>query len=114
MCRSTCATQQIRAILLELERLYNHVTDIGALCNDVGHSILNNQAQRVREQLLRINDEVTGSRLLRGAIRIGGAEVIALPDPRRAGRRSRPTSPRSSPSPWATALCGTGSPAPRC
>ena len=75
------ATQQVRAILLELERLYNHVSDIGALCNDVGHSILNNQAQRVREQLLRINDQVTGHRLLRGAIRIGGAKVIALPDP---------------------------------
>jgi Ni,Fe-hydrogenase III large subunit/Ni,Fe-hydrogenase III component G len=75
------ATQQIRAILLELERLYNHVNDIGALCNDVGHSILNNQAQRVRERLLRINDQVTGHRLLRGAIRIGGADVIALPDP---------------------------------
>jgi Ni,Fe-hydrogenase III large subunit/Ni,Fe-hydrogenase III component G len=75
------ATQQVRAILLELERLYNHVNDIGALCNDVGHSILNNQAQRVREQLLRINDQVTGHRLLRGAIRIGGAKVVALPDP---------------------------------
>jgi len=75
------ATQQIRAILLELERLYNHVNDIGALCNDVGHGILNNHAQRVREQLLRINDQVTGHRLLRGAVRLGGATIIALPDP---------------------------------
>ncbi len=75
------ATQRVRAILLELERLYNHINDIGALCNDVGHSILNNQAQRVRERLLRINDQVTGHRLLRGSIRIGGAAVIALPDP---------------------------------
>ena len=38
-----------RAILLELERLYNHVADIGALCNDVGHGILNAHALRVRE-----------------------------------------------------------------
>ncbi|MEP6560494.1 MAG: NADH-quinone oxidoreductase subunit C, partial [Nakamurella sp.] len=75
------ATQQIRAILLELERLYNHINDIGGLCNDVGHSILNNQAQRIREQLLRINDQVTGHRLLRGAIQIGGATIFALPDP---------------------------------
>ncbi len=75
------AAQRIRAILLELERLYNHVGDIGALCNDVGHSILNNQGQRVREQLLRVNDHVTGSRLLRGAMSIGGADVRALPDP---------------------------------
>jgi hypothetical protein len=49
--------QRLRAILLELERLYNHITDIGALGNDVGHSILHTHAQRVREQLLRLNDE---------------------------------------------------------
>lgn len=72
--------QRLRAILLELERLYNHITDIGALCNDVGYGILNNHAQRVREQLLRVNDAVTGHRLLRGAIRPGGATVTALPD----------------------------------
>jgi Ni,Fe-hydrogenase III large subunit/Ni,Fe-hydrogenase III component G len=74
-------TYRIRGILLELERLYNHITDIGALCNDVGHGILNTHAQRVREQLLRINDAVTGHRLLRGAITPGGATVTALPDP---------------------------------
>jgi Ni,Fe-hydrogenase III large subunit/Ni,Fe-hydrogenase III component G len=73
--------RRIRAILLELERLYNHITDIGALCNDVAYSILNAHAQRVREQLLRINDHVTGHRLLRGAIHPGGASVAALPDP---------------------------------
>ena len=75
--------QRLRGILLELERLYNHVTDLGALCNDVGHAILNTHAQRVREQLLRINDDITGHRLLRGAIRPGGAEVRTLPDPGR-------------------------------
>ncbi len=73
-------THRLRAILLELERLYNHVTDIGALCNDVGHGILNSHAQRVREQLLRINDAVTGHRLLRGAIRPGSTTVTTLPD----------------------------------
>ncbi|MFJ8962711.1 nickel-dependent hydrogenase large subunit [Lentzea sp. NPDC102401] len=75
------AAQRIRAILLELERLYNHITDIGALCNDVAYGVLNAHAQRVREQLLRINDRVTGHRLLRGAIHPGGATVTALPDP---------------------------------
>ena len=70
-----------RAVLLELERLYNHVGDIGALCNDVAYAVLDAHAQRVREQLLRINDEVTGHRLLRGAIRPGVAELRALPDP---------------------------------
>jgi len=75
------AARRNRAILLELERLYNHVTDIGALCNDVGHGILNAHAQRIRERLLRINDDVTGHRLLRGVIRPGATSLARFPDP---------------------------------
>lgn len=73
--------RRVRALLLELERVYNHITDIGALCNDVGYGILNAHAQRVREQLLRLNAETTGHRLLRGAIRPGHTEIQRLPDP---------------------------------
>ncbi|MFG1912512.1 NADH-quinone oxidoreductase subunit C [Kribbella sp. NPDC048928] len=73
--------QVLRAILLELERLYNHVTDIGALCKDVGYGIANAHAQRIREQLLRLNKDVTGHRLLRGAITPGATHLRALPDP---------------------------------
>jgi len=69
-----------RAYLLELERLYNHVTDLGALCNDVGHGILNAHAGRIREQLLRINAETTGHRLLRGGIVPGGVRLRSRPD----------------------------------
>lgn len=72
--------RRVRAILLELERLHNHISDIGALCNDVGHGILNTHAGRVREQLLRINDQVTGHRLMRGAIHPGGVTIATLPD----------------------------------
>ncbi|MBT2387569.1 NADH-quinone oxidoreductase subunit C [Streptomyces sp. ISL-11] len=68
-----------RALLLELERLHNHVADLGALCNDVGHGILNARAQHVREQLLRLNDEVTGHRLLRGGVMPGGAVLREVP-----------------------------------
>lgn len=75
--------RRARAILLELERLYNHITDIGALCNDVGHGILNAHALQIREQLLRINAEVTGHRLLRGAIGPGTAVLNQPPDPTR-------------------------------
>jgi len=32
---------ELRAVLLELERLYNHVADVGALCNDVGFGLAN-------------------------------------------------------------------------
>lgn len=70
-----------RALLLELERLHNHVTDLGALCNDVGHGILNAHAGRIREQLLRINARTTGHRLLRGGVVPGGARLLTRPDP---------------------------------
>jgi Ni,Fe-hydrogenase III large subunit/Ni,Fe-hydrogenase III component G len=73
--------QRVRAILLELERVYNHIGDIGALCNDVGHSVLNAHAMRIKETLLRLNRHTTGHRLLRGAIRPGGATVQGLPTP---------------------------------
>ena len=72
--------QVARAVLLELERLYNHVADIGALCNDVGYGVLHTHAQRVREGLLRLNDEVTGHRLLRGGVVLGGARLATVPD----------------------------------
>lgn len=72
-----------RAILLELERLYNHIGDIGALCNDVGHGILHAHAMRIREMLLRLNADTTGHRLLRGGVGIGGAMLRQVPDPGR-------------------------------
>jgi Ni,Fe-hydrogenase III large subunit/Ni,Fe-hydrogenase III component G len=72
---------RLRALILELERLYNHAADLGSLANDVGFSLANAHAQRIREQLLRINDKVTGHRLLRGAISPGAIKILALPDP---------------------------------
>ena len=72
----------IRAALLELERLYNHVTDLGALCNDAGQGLLNAHALRVRERLLRLNARTTGHRLLRGAVFPGGARLLAPPTAR--------------------------------
>jgi len=71
----------VRALLLEMERLYNHVTDIGSLANDVGFGIVDAHAQSLREQLLRINKTVTGHRFLRGGLVIGGSRVLQLPDP---------------------------------
>ncbi len=71
----------LRAMLLELERLYNHTADIGALCNDVGFGLAQARALTLREKLLRLNAEVTGHRLLRGAIRPGHTSVRRLPAP---------------------------------
>lgn len=78
----TCSRSDLvaRAMLLELERLYNHVGDIGAMVNDVGYGIINAQTGVLRERLLRHNKTVTGHRLLRGAIGIGATRLRALPD----------------------------------
>jgi Ni,Fe-hydrogenase III large subunit/Ni,Fe-hydrogenase III component G len=73
----------VRAVLLEMERLYNHVGDLGALCNDVGYGIANSHFLRVREHLLRLNADVTGHRLLRDAVRpAGGPALRGLPSAR--------------------------------
>jgi Ni,Fe-hydrogenase III large subunit/Ni,Fe-hydrogenase III component G len=73
--------KQARAMLLELERIYNHIGDIGALCNDVGHGILHAHAMRIKETLLRLNADTTGHRLLRGGVGVGGAVIHTVPDP---------------------------------
>lgn len=62
----------LRVVLLELERLYNHVSDVGAIANDTGFAVGHAHCYRIREQLLRLNKELTGSRLLRGAVAPGG------------------------------------------
>ena len=64
--------QFMRAILLELERVYNHIADIGAISTDVGFVVANAHAGRVREIVLGVNEALTGSRLLRNMVTIGG------------------------------------------
>lgn len=70
----------VRALLLECERLYNHVGDLGAIVNDVGFGMVNQHAARLRESLLRHNARLTGHRLLRGAVRVGWSELAEAPD----------------------------------
>jgi Ni,Fe-hydrogenase III large subunit/Ni,Fe-hydrogenase III component G len=62
----------MRTILLELERISNHVADIGAIATDVGFVIANAHASRLKETLVTLNEHLTGSRLLRGMACVGG------------------------------------------
>ena len=62
----------LRVLLLELERLYNHVADVGAIANDTGFAVAYAHCYRIRERLLRLNKRITGSRLLRGVVVPGG------------------------------------------
>ncbi|MEW6209945.1 MAG: NADH-quinone oxidoreductase subunit C [Acidobacteriota bacterium] len=65
----------LRVVFLELERLYNHIADVGAICTDTGFAFANAHAMRLREEVLRLNARLTGHRLLRGAIAPGGVLI---------------------------------------
>lgn len=62
----------IRTMLLELERLYNHIGDVGAMLLDIGFSVGAATAFELKERFLNLNEILTGSRLLRGVAAIGG------------------------------------------
>ncbi len=62
----------MRTILLELERVCNHVADIGAIATDVGFVVANSHASRLKEMLVSLNEKLTGNRLLRGMVCVGG------------------------------------------
>src|SRR2546425_10205336 len=64
--------KHLRVVLLELERLYNHVGDFGGIINDTGFAVAHAHCLRIRERLLRLNKQVAGSRLLRGVLVPGG------------------------------------------
>ncbi len=70
----------MRTILLELERIANHIADVGAIANDVGFAIANAHAGRMREIVLHLNETLTGSRVLRGMVAIGGVRRDWQPD----------------------------------
>lgn len=76
-----------RTVLAELERLYNHVGDLGNLCAGVGLNVGISQLGWLKERLLRLNESVTGHRYLTGVVGPGGLRVdldprglAALPD----------------------------------
>ncbi|HET9844306.1 MAG TPA: NADH-quinone oxidoreductase subunit C [Nitrospira sp.] len=62
----------LRSLFLELERLHNHLGDIGAICNDTAYTLAHAHCSRIKEELMQLNDRLTGSRFLRGTMAIGG------------------------------------------
>lgn len=62
----------LRTLVLELERLYNHIGDIGGLINDTGFAFANAHLSVLKERILRINDKYFDHRFLRNLISVGG------------------------------------------
>ncbi|HEX4985381.1 MAG TPA: NADH-quinone oxidoreductase subunit C [Burkholderiales bacterium] len=62
----------LRALMLERERIANHLGDLGALGNDAGFAFGLAQFSSLKEQLLRSNAELFGHRYLMDAVVPGG------------------------------------------
>jgi Ni,Fe-hydrogenase III large subunit len=76
----------LRALCLELERIANHLGDLGALGNDAGFAFGIAQFSRLKEAVLRATEQTFGQRYLFDAIVPGG---IGTDVPRSAGSALR-------------------------
>jgi Ni,Fe-hydrogenase III large subunit/NADH:ubiquinone oxidoreductase subunit C len=64
----------IRVVFSELERLANHLNDIGFVMLDTGFSFGGSQCSRLRERIMQLNESLSGDRFLRGLIAFGGVK----------------------------------------
>lgn len=67
----TATTAVGRSLVLELERVYNHLNDLSQLATGVGLAVLAQQGLELKERSLRINAGAFGHRYLFGTIRPG-------------------------------------------
>ncbi len=76
----------LRTILIEVERVTHHLGDIGGVLLDVAYNFGASQLAILREDMFRLNARLTGSRLLFGALAVGGVardlDAAALADAR--------------------------------
>jgi formate hydrogenlyase subunit 5 len=72
--------RSLRALLAELERLYNHLHYLGHLCNTTTLKVGEAQGKLLEERVKQINARLTGSRLLRSLLIPGGLRRDLKPD----------------------------------
>jgi Ni,Fe-hydrogenase III large subunit/Ni,Fe-hydrogenase III component G len=71
--RKTARAQTVRGIALELERLANHLGDLGAMAGDVAFAPAAAALGRLRGECLNLLMTMSGNRYGRGLVRPGGA-----------------------------------------
>ncbi|MGO9320559.1 MAG: NADH-quinone oxidoreductase subunit C [Solirubrobacteraceae bacterium] len=64
-----------RTALLELERLYNHLHDVGAICAGVGFAPGSMAFAALKDRAQQINQRAFGHRFLFGSVRVGCGPV---------------------------------------
>lgn len=65
----------LRALMAELERIANHLFDIGAICNDAAFAIMLSHMGVLRESVLRTAQSCFGHRLMMDRVIPGGVTV---------------------------------------
>ena len=63
-----------RTLLLELERLYNHLNDLSAMCAGVGFATGSMAFASLKERAQRLNARLFGHRFLFGTVAVGGSD----------------------------------------
>jgi Ni,Fe-hydrogenase III large subunit len=82
-CAPSLRAEAIRAVVLEAERLANHIGDIGAISNDVGYLPATAYFGRMRGDFLNMLMLVSGNRYGKGILKPGGV-AFDLPDEMRS------------------------------
>ncbi len=62
----------LRTVALEMERLYNHVGDVGNISAGASYHYGTSAGARMKEALQQVNERVSGNRFLRGLVTPGG------------------------------------------
>ncbi len=81
--RGTDELTRARTLLLELERVWNHLNDIAAICAGTGMAAGNSYFLALTERARALNARVTGHRFLFGAVQIGASDLHLDPDTHR-------------------------------
>ena len=71
----TPEVSRARTILLELERVWNTLNDIGAICAGVGLAAGNNRFLALTDEARSLNARLTGHRFLFGTVTVGGSDL---------------------------------------
>ena len=69
----------LRAMMAELERIANHLGDVGAICNDAAFSMMHAECGILREQTLRTCASAFGHRLMMDCVVPGGVATDLEP-----------------------------------
>jgi len=67
--------RRARTLLLELERLYNHLNDVAAVCAGVGFAAGNMAFAALKERAMRLNEAISGHRFLFGSVKVGASAL---------------------------------------